>query len=77
MINPFENLVKEVLANLPGTTDSLRQDMRHSLQVALELALKKLDLVTRDEFEAQRAVLDRLREQLTVLETKIDKLEKS
>lgn len=77
MINPLENLVKEVLANLPGTSDSLRQDMQHSLQAGLELGLKKLDLVTRDEFEAQRAVLDRLREQLKVLETKISELEKS
>ena len=77
MINPLENLVKEVLANLPGATDDLRQDMSHSLRTALELSLKKLDLVTRDEFEAQRAVLDRLREQLKLLEAKISELEKS
>ena len=62
MINPLENLVKEVLANLPGATDSLRQDMQHSLQAGLELGLKKLD---------------RLREQLKVLEAKINDLEKS
>ena len=77
MINPLENLVKEVLANLPGATDDLRKDMSHSLRTALELSLKKLDLVTRDEFEAQRAVLDRLREQLKILEAKISELEKS
>ena len=75
MINPLENLVKEVLANLPGASDELRQDMQDSLRVGLELGLKKLNLVTRDEFEAQRALLDRLREQLIELETKISALE--
>lgn len=77
MINPLENLVKEVLANLPGASENLRQDMHNSLRAGLELGLKKLDLVTRDEFEAQRAVLDRLREQLTQLEAKINALETS
>jgi BMFP domain-containing protein YqiC len=77
MINPLENLVKEVLANLPGTSENLRQDVHDSLRAGLELGLKKLDLVTRDEFEAQRAVLDRLREQLTQLEAKIRALETS
>ena len=77
MINPLENLVKEVLANLPGSSQQLSDDMRHSLRNALELSLKKLNLVSRDEFDAQRALLDRLREQLKQLEARINELDKA
>jgi len=76
VINPLENLVKEVLANLPASSQQLSEDMRNSLRGALEVSLKKLNLVSRDEFEAQRALLDRLREQLKQLESRLTELEK-
>lgn len=75
MPNPLETLVKEVLANLPQAAQGLKEDLRQSLQTSLEIGLKRLDLVTRDEFEAQKAVLARLREQIQHLETRLNALE--
>jgi len=41
----------------------------------LEAGLAKLDLVTREEFDIQTAVLTRTREKLTRLEAEVAKLE--
>ena len=45
------------------------------LQTFLQSALRKCDLVTREEFDAQAAVLLRTREKLEALEKQIDALE--
>jgi len=41
----------------------------------LRASLAKLDLVTREEFEVQEAVLARTREKLEVLEARLEQLE--
>ena len=45
------------------------------IKAVIEAALKKLNLVTREEFDAQQAVLLRTREKLDALEAKIEALE--
>jgi len=45
------------------------------IKQALQSALRKLDLVTRDEFDAQTAVLLRTRERLEAMEKTIAELE--
>ncbi|WP_075186279.1 accessory factor UbiK family protein [Teredinibacter haidensis] len=45
------------------------------LRAIIESALRKLNLVTRDEFDAQQAVLLRTREKLDALELKLAELE--
>ncbi len=42
---------------------------------SIKKLLSKLDLVTREEFEVQEAVLARTREKLTALESKIEAME--
>ncbi len=74
-INPFDNLVKEVLGGLPASAEAFRADLTKTLRANLEAGLKKMDLVTRDEFEAQRAVLEKARQQITLLESKLAELE--
>lgn len=44
-------------------------------QVVLQSILGKMDLVTREEFDAQAAVLQRTREKLDALERKLSQLE--
>lgn len=48
---------------------------QEQLKQALQAALSKLDLVTRDEFDAQTAVLLRTRERLEAMEKQIEELE--
>lgn len=45
------------------------------LHVALQAALARLDLVTREEFDAQAAVLLRTRQKLEALEQELARLE--
>jgi len=64
----FSSLVN----NLPKGAELPGQDQLKSL---MQSALSKLDLVTRDEFEAQSAVLARTRQKVEALEVRMAALE--
>lgn len=71
----FDELARNVLDKLPAGFQSVQQDMEKNLRAALQSVLAKMELVTRDEFEVQSAVLLRTREKLEALETRVDELE--
>jgi len=71
----FDDLSRKLADSLPSGVQALRDDVEHNLRSALETALAKLDLVTREEFEVQRAVLLRTRERLEAMEKRIAELE--
>ena len=54
----------------------MRDDLESNFRGVLRSGLNKLDLVTREEFEVQEAVLARTREKLEALEAKLAALEK-
>jgi len=58
----------------PGLRES-REELQATFKSALQAGLTKLDLVTREEFEVQRAVLLKTREKLDALETAVRELE--
>lgn len=49
----------------------LREELQQNFKSVLQTGLGKLDLVTREEFEVQRAVLARTREKLEALERSV------
>lgn len=49
---------------------------KRELHIALQAALAHLDLVTREEFDAQTAVLQRTRQKLEALEQELARLER-
>jgi BMFP domain-containing protein YqiC len=49
--------------------------MEANFRDVLAHGLRRLDLVTREEFDAQRAVLEWAREQVTQLEKRVTELE--
>ncbi|MFT7109236.1 MAG: BMFP domain-containing protein YqiC [Psychrobacter glaciei] len=51
------------------------QDFQKNIQQVLARQLNKLDLVSRDDFEAQQAVLLRTREKLEALEKQVAAIE--
>jgi ubiquinone biosynthesis accessory factor UbiK len=53
----------------------LSSDVKKNMRAALQSALERLDLVTREELEVQEAVLALTREKLQELEKKITALE--
>ena len=72
-------LVDEVLGRLsaamPPGLERLRDDASRSLRAAVSAALERSNLVTREEFDVQAAVLARTREKLEALERRVAKLE--
>jgi BMFP domain-containing protein YqiC len=48
---------------------------KRELQIALQSALSKLNLITREEFDAQTGVLQRTREKLEALELRCAEIE--
>ena len=53
----------------------LREDLQENFKSVLQTGLARLDLVTREEFDVQRAVLSRTREQLEALRAQVADLE--
>lgn len=62
--------IREVLAASPA------QDLERNLKAMLAAGLARMDLVTREEFEAQTRVLERAREKLAELEVRLAGIEK-
>jgi BMFP domain-containing protein YqiC len=58
----------------PGVRES-REELQQNFKAVLQSGLAKLDLVTREEFDVQRAVLMRTREKLEELQRAVAELE--
>lgn len=77
MIDPklIDELSEHLSASLPSGIRALQDDFSKNFRASLEAGLAKLDLVTREEFDVQRAVLARTREKLARLEQQVEALE--
>jgi BMFP domain-containing protein YqiC len=68
----------EKLANAMPDGNSLatmRADVERNFRGLLAGAFERLDLVSREEFDVQRKVLERTREKLTALEAELQRME--
>ena len=72
----IENLARKLVAAVPEGLRSMREDLENNFRAVLSSSLSKLDLVTREEFEVQEAVLLRTREKLEALEKRLEKYER-
>ncbi len=77
MLDPklFDDISRRVAGSLPPGLQALQDDLQRNLRSSIESALSRLNLVTRDEFEIQQAVLLRTREKLEALEARVAALE--
>lgn len=73
----FDDLSRRVAGSLPRGFQTLQDDLQRNLRAALEATLGKMNLVTREEFEVQQAVLLRTRERLKALEARVSELEQA
>jgi len=71
----IEDLARRLIENLPPTMRSMQQDLETNFRAVLRANLGKLDLVARDEFDAQSKVLERTREKLEAMEARLRDLE--
>ena len=75
MIN--DNLIRSLgdqLGRFIGDS-AAREDMQKSLNTIVQGVFARLDLVTREQFDAQLETLERTREQLTRLEDELARLQ--
>lgn len=72
--NLAQRLSQELQNILPAITNLTP---KRELQIAVKASLAKLNLVTREEFDAQTAVLQRTRQKLEALELRCAEIEQS
>ena len=75
MISQFAQRLSKELQDILPTINNLVP--KRELQIALQSSLSKLNLVTREEFDAQSAVLQRTRQKLEALELRCAEIEQS
>jgi BMFP domain-containing protein YqiC len=75
--NSIEDLARKLAEAVPEGLRSMGQELEENFRSVLRNGLGKLDLVTREEFEVQEAVLARTREKLEALEKRLEEIEGS
>ena len=68
----FDELSKKLAKALPKGVRQACEDVEKNFHTILKSAFGKLDLVTREEFDAQVAVLQRTRKKVDELEKRLD-----
>ncbi len=71
----FSVIQEQVNQVLPDATKSAQEDLSANLKMLVSGIIGRLDLVSREEFDAQQAVLLRTREKLEALEKEVAELE--
>ena len=76
-LDPFriDELARKLFERVPPAVRSVQEDLEKNFRAILRERLSKLDLVSRDEFDAQARVLERTRARLEALETRLAALE--
>lgn len=73
----INDIVSRLLESIPSGVKNLPKDLEKNFKSVLQQSFRKMDFVTREEFDAQVKVLARTREKLETLEKNLNKLEKS
>ena len=74
-LNHIDDIARRLSERVPPGLRESGEELQASFRAVLRSGLARLDLVTREEFEVQRAVLLRTREKLEVLEGTVAELE--
>lgn len=77
MIKPqvVEDVVEKISALIPQDIKTIRDEFHNNAKAVLVAGLKKMDLVTREEFDVQKAVLAKTREKLKMLEVELKNIQ--
>jgi BMFP domain-containing protein YqiC len=72
----LDDLVRRIAESLPDGVAQINKEVRRNLKQVISASLSRMDLVSREEFEVQSAVLARTREKLERLEAQVAALER-
>jgi BMFP domain-containing protein YqiC len=73
--NGLDDLAKRLADSVPESLRAFGRDLESNFKAVLQAQLAKLDLVTRQDFDVQAAILERAQEKLTAMEARLKDLE--
>ena len=71
----LDDLARRLADSVPESLRAFGRDLEGNFRAVLQAQLSKLDLVTRQEFDVQAAILERTRAKLADLEAHLKELE--
>ena len=76
-IHTIDELARKLAVSLPAGIVAMQKDVEQNFKSVLQSALTRMDLVSRQEFDVQVGVLNRVRTQLDQLEQRLAAVEQS
>jgi len=73
----IDDLARRLAEAVPQNLKTMGEDLERNFKSLLQTGLEKMDLVTREEFDVQVAVLARTREKIEALEARLAELQDS
>lgn len=67
----IKELIESITSLLPNNTEGIKDDFKDNLKILLNDYLRKINVVTREEFDTQNAVLKKTRSKLDEIEKKL------
>ena len=71
----LDDLARRLADSVPESLRRVARDLEGNFKAVLQSQLAKLDLVTRQDFDVQAAILERTRAQLKSMEARLAELE--
>jgi ubiquinone biosynthesis accessory factor UbiK len=71
----LDDLARRLADSVPESVRAFGRDMEANFKAVLQAQLSKLDLVTRQDFDVQAAILERTQSKLAELETRLKEIE--
>lgn len=73
--NAIETFIKKCCDAMPSSVASAKKELAHNLRLFLQSTFDQLNIVTREEFDAQLAILHRTQAKLKELEAQLEQLQ--
>jgi BMFP domain-containing protein YqiC len=73
--NSLDDLARRLADSVPESVRAFGRDLEGNFKAVLQAQLSKLDLVTRQDFDVQAAMLERTQGRLNALEARLKEIE--
>jgi BMFP domain-containing protein YqiC len=71
----LDDLAKRLAESVPESLRAFGRDLEGNFKAVLQAQLAKLDLVTRQDFDVQAAILERTQAKLAAIEARLKEIE--
>ena len=72
----LNDLADKLSSVIPDSFKTLQSDVKSNMKAVLESSLRQMNMVSREEFDVQTALLARTLKQLKELEKKVEEIKK-